>query len=96
MSLETIAEKTAAYYSMPLPDLKDRSRKKEIASARQVAMYICHKLTRHSLRNIALHFGRRDHSTVIHAVKTVEDQMNRDNSFRVDVEQILHQIDLTQ
>ena len=96
VSLETIAEKTAAYYGMPLPDLKDRSRKKEIASARQVAMYICHKLTRHSLRNIALHFGRRDHSTVIHAVKTVEDAMNRDNSFRVDVEQILHQIDLTQ
>ncbi len=96
VSLEDIAETTAAHYGIPLSDLKDRSRKKEIASARQVAMYICHKLTRHSLRVIALHFGRRDHSTVIHAVKTVEDNMNRDNGFRMDVEEILHDIDLRQ
>ncbi len=94
VSMETIAESCADFYGIPLRDLKDRGRKKEIALARQVAMYICHKLTRHSLRGIALHFGRRDHSTVIHAVKTIEDNMSRDPAFLADVDDLIRDIEV--
>jgi chromosomal replication initiator protein len=94
VSMEAIAEACSEFYNIPLQDLKDRGRKKEVALARQIAMYICHKLTRHSLRGIALHFGRRDHSTVIHAVKTVEDNMSADQIFRSDTEDLIREIEL--
>jgi len=94
ISMETIAEACAAFYQLSLADLKDRGRKKEVAAARQVAMFICHKLTRHSLRGIALHFGRRDHSTVIHAIKTVEDGVAADPAFRSEVEDLVRELEL--
>lgn len=94
ISMETIAESCASFYQISLADLKDRGRKKEVAAARQVAMYVCHKLTRHSLRGIALHFGRRDHSTVIHAIKTVEDGMSADPAFRTEVEDQIRDLEL--
>lgn len=94
VSMETIAEACSRYYNIALVDLKDRGRKKEVAHTRQVAMYICHKMTRHSLRGIALHYGRRDHSTVIHAVKTVEDRMTGDQLFRSEIDDLLRAIEL--
>jgi chromosomal replication initiator protein len=94
VSMETIAETCAEFFNIPLQDLKDRSRKREVAQARQVAMFICNRLTRHSLRGIALHFGRRDHSTVIHAVKTVEDMLNRDTVFRSEIEDMMRDLGL--
>ena len=94
VSMETIAEACARFYNVPVQELKDRSRKKEIATIRQVSMYLCHKLTKHSLRGIALHFGRRDHSTVIHAVKTVEDTMSKDPTFQTDVTDLMRDIQL--
>jgi chromosomal replication initiator protein len=92
--METVAEHCARFYNIPLVDLKDRGRKKEVAHTRQVAMYICNKLTRHSLRGIALHYGRRDHSTVIHAVKTVEERMQVDAAFRSEVDDLIRTIEL--
>jgi chromosomal replication initiator protein len=50
--------------------LRAKTRKKEIAQARQISMYLCKMLTDNSLKTIGLHFGGRDHSTVIHAVNT--------------------------
>ncbi|MDP2359980.1 MAG: chromosomal replication initiator protein DnaA [bacterium] len=94
ISMETIAEACARYNNIPLVDLKDRGRKKEVAHTRQVAMYICNKLTRHSLRGIAIHFGRRDHSTVIHAVKTVEDRIGADKVFASEMEDLIRSIEL--
>ena len=94
VSMETVAEACSRYYSIPLVDLKDRGRKKEVAHTRQVAMYICNKLTRHSLRGIALHYGRRDHSTVIHAVKTIEDRMAADHVFHTEVDDLIRSIEL--
>jgi chromosomal replication initiator protein len=94
VSMETIAEACSRFYSIPLVDLKDHGRKKEVAHTRQVAMYICNRLTRHSLRGIALHYGRRDHSTVIHAVKTVEDRMSADQVFRSEIDDLIRSIEL--
>jgi len=65
-----------------------KSRKKDIAFARQIAMYLAKELSRFSTTNIGLHFGGRDHSTVIYAHKTIEEQINIDAVLRRKVEEI--------
>jgi chromosomal replication initiator protein len=57
-------------------------------------MYFCKEFTQNSLKTIGLHFGGRDHSTVIHANNTVEDQMETDEQFRSTVEEIGRKIEL--
>ena len=58
--------------------IRAKTRKQEIVNARQIAMYLTKELTNSSLKTIGLHFGGRDHSTVIHAYQTVEDSMKTD------------------
>jgi len=82
VGVDFIQKTVAEYYGIKLDDLKAKTRKKEIVTARQVAMYFCKEFTNHSLKSIGYHFGGRDHSTVIHAVQTVNDLMETDSSFR--------------
>ncbi|WPR75731.1 chromosomal replication initiator protein DnaA [Algoriphagus sp. NG3] len=82
VGVDFIQKTVAEYYGIALDDLKAKTRKKEIVAARQVAMYFCKEFTNHSLKSIGYHFGGRDHSTVIHAVQTVNDMMETDTSFR--------------
>lgn len=58
--------------------IRDKTRKKEIVFARQVAMFLSKELTKSSLKTIGLHFGGRDHSTVIHACSAVEESLSKD------------------
>jgi chromosomal replication initiator protein len=55
---------------------------KEVAHARQIAMYLMKEMTNHSLKSVGNRFGNRDHSTVQHAVKTIKKQMEEDSSFQ--------------
>ncbi|MEM0964036.1 MAG: helix-turn-helix domain-containing protein, partial [Bacteroidota bacterium] len=64
--------------------------------ARQVAMYFSKEITNHSLKTIGLHFGGRDHSTVIHAVRSVEDQVDTDPNFREMVNAVQKKLELHQ
>ncbi|RAI84701.1 chromosomal replication initiator protein DnaA [Algoriphagus yeomjeoni] len=82
VGVDFIQKTVSEYYGIALDDLKAKTRKKEIVTARQVAMYFCKEFTNHSLKSIGYHFGGRDHSTVIHAVQTVNDIMETDTSFR--------------
>lgn len=82
VGIDFIQKAVSDYYSILLDELKDKTRKKEIVIARQVAMYFCKEFTNHSLKSIGYHFGGRDHSTVIHAIQTVNDMMETDSSFR--------------
>lgn len=82
VGVDFIQKSVSEYYGIALDDLKAKTRKKEIVTARQVAMYFCKEFTNHSLKSIGYHFGGRDHSTVIHAVQTVNDIMETDTSFR--------------
>ena len=68
--------------------MKDKIRKKEIVIARQVAMYFSKDFTNHSLKSIGNHFGGRDHSTVIHAVQSVNDMIDTDNIFRNSIQDL--------
>ena len=82
VGVDFIQKSVADYYGIQVDELKDKTRKKEIVIARQVAMYFCKDFTNHSLKSIGYHFGGRDHSTVIHAIQTVNDIMETDTSFR--------------
>lgn len=72
ISIEEIQRVVCQYYDIPDDLLRGKSRKKEIAFARQLAMYLSKQMTNYSLKSIGLHFGGRDHTTVIHAVRTIQ------------------------
>jgi chromosomal replication initiator protein len=88
VGIDFIQKAVSEYFSIQLEDLKAKTRKKEIVIARQVAMYFSKEFTNHSLKSIGYHFGGRDHSTVIHAVQTVNDMIETDASFRNSVNEL--------
>ncbi len=96
ISIEIIQKATAEYFGFPEDQLRAKTRKKEIAQARQICMYLCKRLTDSSLKTIGLHFGGRDHSTVIHAINTVEELINKDIAISEAVERIKNKIEISQ
>ena len=77
--LENILKTIARHYSVSLSDLKSKKRHKDIAAIRQVAFYLMKKLTLCSLQTIGSFIGGRDHSTVIHAVTKIEEEIKKDH-----------------
>jgi chromosomal replication initiator protein len=76
ISVDMVQKEVAVYYNVPLADLKNKKRNKNVVLPRQVAMFLTRKLTTHSLPEIGAAFGGKDHTTVLHAYKKVEkDQM---------------------
>ncbi|MGD0337328.1 MAG: chromosomal replication initiator protein DnaA [Bacteroidota bacterium] len=94
ISIEEIQRVVCEYYDIAEDLIRAKTRKQEIVNARQIAMYLSKELTNSSLKTIGLHFGGRDHSTVIHAYQTVEDQMAGDVKFRTHIQQIKKKIEL--
>jgi len=90
LSVKLIKEKTAEVFGIGVNQLSAHTRKKEVSLPRSVAMYLCKKWTRQSLRSIGLEFGGRDYSTVIHAAKKIEADLNNDleSELRAKVESI--------
>jgi chromosomal replication initiator protein len=81
LNIETIQQHVAEYFNLTPNLLIGKTRKQEIAGARQIAMFLSKRLTKNPLKVIGLHFGNRDHSTVVHAIQTVEKKCKRDVSF---------------
>ncbi len=94
VSIEFIQKTTADYFRIPDDMLRAKTRKQEIVMARQIAMYLCKKLTDASLKTIGLHFGGRDHSTVIHGLTAVEQMMVEDPKVRDQIEHIKNKIEI--
>ncbi|MBI2619112.1 MAG: chromosomal replication initiator protein DnaA [Ignavibacteriales bacterium] len=88
ISIEQIQRTVCEFYNLPTDLLRAKTRKQEVVIARQVAMYLSKDLTNSSLKTIGLHFGGRDHSTVIHAYQAVEDRITTDTVFRQNVDQL--------
>jgi chromosomal replication initiator protein len=86
LNIEGIQKRVADHYQIRHSDMTSKRRPNAIAFPRQIAMYLCRQLTRHSLQEIGEAFGGRDHGTVIHAVKTVENMMDQDDSVRGSVD----------
>ncbi len=72
----------AAYYNTSASALEDSTRKHEIVLARQMAMYLSKQLTTNSLKSIGTSFGKRDHTTVMHACKTIENYLESNATVR--------------
>src|SRR3972149_8369770 len=94
ITIETITKIVCSYLNITEDKIRDKSRKKEIVLARQIAMYLSKELTRSSLKSIGLQFGGRDHSTVIHAHNTIEDAMSKDPSMMSLVKTLKTQIEI--
>ncbi len=94
LTLETIEKAVCSYFSITPNDLKGKSKKKEIASGRQIAMYLGKELTNSSLKTIGLHFGGRDHSTVIHGYNTIQKKIDRSNEVRTQIEELKKRIEI--
>ncbi len=88
VGIDYIQKTVSEYFNVELDLLKAKTRKKEIVIARQVAMYFSKDYTNHSLKSIGYHFGGRDHSTVIHAVQSVNDMLDTDAKFRYAVDEL--------
>jgi chromosomal replication initiator protein len=92
IDIDRIQKYVSAYFSVTIDELKDKTRKKEVTNARQVAMYFAKEYTDYSLKQIGQYFGGRDHSTVIHAVQTVNNQIIKDDSFKKTLEALKKQL----
>ncbi|MBE3587894.1 MAG: chromosomal replication initiator protein DnaA [Thermoanaerobacteraceae bacterium] len=76
---DLIQEKVASYFGIKFEEFKSRKRTRNIAFPRQVAMYLCRELTDLSLPDIGKEFGGRDHTTVLHAVEKISEQLSQDS-----------------
>jgi len=94
ITIEEIQRVVCDYFGIPEDLIRAKTRKQEVVNARQVAMYLAKELTNSSLKTIGLHFGGRDHSTVIHAYQSVEDQMHVDSKYQSNVQQIRRKLNL--
>ena len=88
-SIERIIETVANYYKVPINNIREKNRRKEVALCRQLAMYVAKGYTNYSLKSIGLHFGGRDHSTVIHAINHIKHLRKTDKSVSSDIDNIL-------
>lgn len=88
ISVRSIAETVSSYFKISVEHLRSKRKTAELVRARQVAMYLCRKYTPNSLKSIGDEFGGRDHSTVIHAVSSIEDGLEIDFNLKSAVENI--------
>lgn len=95
VSIELITKVVCEYFEIEENKIREKNRRKEIVLARQIAMYLSKQLTKSSLKTIGLHFGGRDHSTVIHAQTSIEDSISSDFRLKETIETIKNKIVLS-
>ncbi len=89
LTIENIQRKVADYYKIKISDLGSQSRKRNITRPRQVAMWLCKELTNRSLPEIGAAFGGRDHTTVLHACRKIEELCSQDTQMEEDRNNLL-------
>jgi chromosomal replication initiator protein len=89
VTIANIQKITAEYFNVRLQDLLSKRRVRSLARPRQMAMTLAKELTEHSLPEIGVAFGGRDHTTVMHACKTIHKLMDTDPRMRLDFEQLI-------
>lgn len=88
VSIEYIQKVVCDYFDLPIELMKSKTRKREVVQARQIAMYFSKKMTKSSLANIGMHCGGKDHATVLHACRTVNNLSETDKTFRAYLEDL--------
>ncbi len=92
ISIDVIQKVVSNYFNMKVSDLKMKRKYKGYVIPRQVAMYLSRKMTPASLLEIGEKFGGKDHSTVIHSIKKVEERMAKEPSFKQTIENLISRI----
>jgi chromosomal replication initiator protein len=88
ISIDFIQKLVCDFFNIPAEVINSKTRKREIVQARQLAMYFAKKHTKASLATIGLHCGNKDHATVLHACRTVNNLIETDKQFRNYVEEL--------
>ena len=91
LNIESITKAVAAYFKLPLGDIRGKARKAELVFARHIAMYMTHKILKKTLEEIGVFFDNRDHSTVIHAIDKIKKRIKDDGK----VSQQIYEIEST-
>ncbi|TDR23713.1 chromosomal replication initiator protein DnaA [Marinicella litoralis] len=92
VSVENIQKTTAQYYNVKLSELLGKSRKRSIVRPRQLAMYLAKDLTDKSYPEIGESFGGRDHTTVLHAYKKMDELLSENNDLNEDKQKIVNKL----
>ena len=95
ISVELITKVVCDYFGVEENKLREKNRKKEVVLARQVAMYLSKQLTKSSLKTIGLHFGGRDHSTVIHSQTSIEELALKDPKMKEILDSLKMKIEIS-
>jgi chromosomal replication initiator protein len=90
ITIEDIQKKVAEHYRLRMADMLSARRARAVARPRQVAMYLAKQLTPRSLPEIGRKFGGRDHTTVMHAIRRIEELRAVDAALNEDIEQLRH------
>ena len=88
VTIQQITDAVTRFYNIRMTDLQSKKRHKSIALPRQVCMYLARQKTRFSLEEIGGYFGGRDHTTVMHAIKTITLDRTHDPAFALQLERI--------
>ncbi|MFH0736153.1 MAG: chromosomal replication initiator protein DnaA [bacterium] len=95
VSIDQITKAVCDYLRVDENKVREKNRRKEVVQARQIAMYLSKIITKSSLKTIGLHFGGRDHSTVIHSFDCVNQLIQEDSNIKEVVESIKNKIEMS-
>jgi chromosomal replication initiator protein len=89
LTLERIARTVATHYQMTVEELKSKNNSRAVAVPRQVAMYLCKRLTKASFPEIGREFGGKHHTTVMHSVDKIDALQKEDRNFHRTVSELI-------
>jgi len=92
ITAESIQKVVGKYFGVRLSDMKSKKRTKTLTLPRHVAMYLCRRLTELPLIDIGRDFGRKDHTTVMHACNKIEESIQNDPNFEKTIEQLIEEV----
>lgn len=95
ISIDYITKVVCEFFKVDENKVREKNRRKEVVLARQIAMYLSKALTKSSLKTIGLHFGGRDHSTVIHAYTTIEQLLSYDKNIKETIDFLKNKIEIS-
>ncbi len=94
ISIDYLHKVVTEYFNISLESIKSKTRKREIVIARHVAMYLAKQYTNHSLQSIGDYCGGRDHSTVLHAIQTINNMLSTEHKFKLVLEELKRKVQL--
>jgi len=89
LTMEHIARTVASHYKMTVEELKSKNNSRAISTPRQIAMYLCKRLTRHSFPEIGREFGGKHHTTVMHSVDKITSLVRDDRNFHREIKELI-------